>query len=52
MGGCQHVRVGTEDMIGSPRVTLSRAFAADVAVGRSLSYESSTLWVVALVVGP
>ena len=51
MGGGQHVGLGTEDMIGGEWVAFSWAFAADVAVGRGLSYESSTFWVVAAVVG-
>ena len=51
MGSRQHVGLGTEDIIGGERVALSWAFAADVAVGRGLSHESSTFWVVAAVVG-
>jgi hypothetical protein len=46
----EHVGLGTEDMICCPRVALSCALAADVAVGRSLPHESSSLWVVAFVV--
>lgn len=52
MGGRQHVGLGTEDMIGGEWVALSWAFTADVAMGRGLPHESSTFWVVALVVGP
>jgi len=51
MRGREHVGLGTEDMIGGERVALSWAFAADVAVGCGLSYESSTFWVVAAIVG-
>ena len=50
MGGREHVGFGTEDMIGGERVAFAWAFAADVAVGCGLPHQSSTLWVVALVV--
>ena len=46
----QHVGLRTEDMICCPRVVGPCAFAADVAVGGGLPHESSSFWVVALVV--
>ena len=51
MSGREHVGLWTEDMIGGERVSLAWAFAADVAVGCGLSYESSTFGVVAAIVG-
>lgn len=51
MSGREHVGLGAEDMIGGERVALAWSFAADVAVGCSLPYESSTLWVVAAIMG-
>jgi hypothetical protein len=50
MSGGEHVGLGTEDMICRPRVAVSCALAADVAVGRGLPHESSALGVVAFVV--
>jgi hypothetical protein len=50
MSSGQHVGLRTEDMIRCPRVPVSCAFAADVAVGGGLPHESSTFGIVAFVV--
>ena len=51
MSSRKHIRLRSEDMIGSPRVALSRAFAANPAVGRGLPNHFGSSAIVAVIVG-